>query len=104
MIFKSISLYNFRQFKDIEINFSNDPIRNVTFVTGENTSGKSTLIKAFLWCLYRDNNFEDDALLSNVTSLSLVPGKEAVVKVEIKLEHDNKEYLISTSETYYIDK
>ena len=104
MIFKSISLHNFRQFKDILINFSNDPIKNVTFVTGENTSGKSTLIKAFLWCLYRDNSFEDDSLLSNGTKLSLIPGKEAVVKVEIKLEHENKDYLISTSETYYMDK
>jgi DNA sulfur modification protein DndD len=104
MIFKSISLYNFRQFKDVTIEFSNDPFKNVTFVTGEITSGKSTLIKAFLWCLYRDNNFEDDKLLSNVTKVSLAPGKETIVRVEIKLNHDNKDYKISTSETYYMDK
>jgi DNA sulfur modification protein DndD len=104
MIFKSISLYNFRQFKDVTIEFSNDPNQNVTFVTGEITSGKSTLIKAFLWCLYRDNNFEDEQLLSNVTRRSLIPGKEAVVRVEIKLSHDNKDYKISTSLSYFMEK
>jgi len=104
VIFKSISLYNFRQFKDVTIEFSNDTSKNVTFVTGEITSGKSTLIKAFLWCLYRDNNFEDNKLLSNVTKLSLIPGKESVVRVEIKLNHDNKDYVITTSETYYMEK
>ncbi len=104
MIFKSIELTNFRQFKSSKIIFSTDPKRNVTFVTGEITSGKSTLIKAFLWCLYRDVLFEDKVLLSQLERDSMTPGKDKQIKVELNLEHNDYKYRIITTETYYIDK
>jgi len=104
MIFNSIELTNFRQFKNIKIDFSKDPLKNVTFITGEITSGKSTLIKSFLWCLYRDVMFDDKILLSQVERDIMVPGKDRQVKVEIDLEHNHYVYRITTSESYFIDK
>ena len=46
MIFKSITLNNFRQYKGKQvIEFSTDPEKNVTVIVGVNTSGKTTLIQ-----------------------------------------------------------
>lgn len=53
MIIKSIALNNFRQYKGAQapILFSTDKEKNVTVILGVNTSGKTTLIQAFEWCL-----------------------------------------------------
>jgi len=48
MILKSISLKNFRKFKDVFIEFPD----GVTGVVGLNGVGKSTLFEAFAWVLY----------------------------------------------------
>lgn len=48
----SLSLRNFRQFRDAEITFTKDPAKNVTVIHGQNGSGKTTLRNAFLWVLY----------------------------------------------------
>ena len=53
MIIHKLEMYNFRQYIDLqEISFSTDPERNVTVLIGVNTSGKTTIIRAFEWCLY----------------------------------------------------
>ena len=44
MLLKSITLKNFRQFKDITLDFSTDNEKNVTIVIGDNGSGKTTLL------------------------------------------------------------
>ena len=52
MQLKSISLMNFRQFKDLKISFpSSKDGKNVTLIFGDNGSGKTTLANAFIWCL-----------------------------------------------------
>lgn len=48
----SLSMRNFRQFRDAEITFSTDPEKNVTVIHGQNGSGKTTIRNAFLWVLY----------------------------------------------------
>ncbi|MCX6671815.1 MAG: SMC family ATPase [Euryarchaeota archaeon] len=48
MILKSISLKNFRKFKDVFVEFPD----GVTSVVGLNGVGKSTLFEAFAWVLY----------------------------------------------------
>jgi len=54
----SLSLTNFRQFRDVQIDFAkgND---GVTVVHGQNGSGKTTLLNAFPWILYGDVRFEN---------------------------------------------
>lgn len=48
----SLSMRNFRQFRDAKIAFSTDPSQNVTVIHGQNGSGKTTIRNAFLWVLY----------------------------------------------------
>ena len=58
MEIKSFKLKNFRQFKNIDIEFSQDIEKPFTIITGGNTYGKTTLVKAFLWCLYGQKDYE----------------------------------------------
>lgn len=103
MIIKKISLYNFRQFKDLQtIDFSNDPENNITLILGNNTSGKTTLLQAFLWCFYGKANFKSkDALINaHVAQLILASNEPDEVRVSIELEHQNIEYYITRTLRY----
>lgn len=47
MILSKFSLINFRQFKNVELEFSQDPDKPFTIITGGNTYGKQHLLKRF---------------------------------------------------------
>ena len=65
MLIKKLILHNFRQYIGTqEIEFSTDSERNVTVLIGVNTSGKTTLVRAFEWILYNKNEFDDKVLLN----------------------------------------
>ena len=96
MIIKSIRLNNFRQFKDEHlIEFSTDKEKNVSVILGSNTCGKTTIVGAFIWCLYGENTLkEPKQLLNNVVANSLQSYSSKEVSVEVVLTHDNKDYII----------
>ena len=65
MILHKLEMYNFRQYIGKQnVEFSADPEKNVTVLIGVNTSGKTTIVRAFEWCLYGKNGFEDQVLLN----------------------------------------
>lgn len=94
MIFKKMNLHNFRQFKgDTEIKFSTDPIKNVTVILGDNTSGKTTLMQAFNWCLYNQVNLENpDEIITNEVIKKIDIGENTKVEVSLEFEHLKKTY------------
>ena len=100
MLIKSIEFKNFRQFKDSRFSFSIDPKKNVTVILGDNTHGKTTIVRGFLWCLYRDNQFVDKTLLNEDIAGALIPGRSSDVKVMVEIEHGDYDYIITTKETY----
>ena len=57
MLVKKIVLKNFRQYIDTTIEFSTDPVKNITIVKGDNGTGKTTLAQAFQWVLYGKTAF-----------------------------------------------
>lgn len=97
-----ITLTNFRQYKQADIEFSKDPNRNITVILGENGYGKTTLIRAFIWCLYPTTNigFDNKVLLNSEVSDGMAINQEKEVKVKIELEHAGCNYVIITKETY----
>lgn len=100
MIIKKIKLSNFRNFKNCEIDFSCDKEKKFTIILGNNTYGKTTLIKSFVWCLYRLNLFSDKVLLnSDISEFMRVNNLENTI-VELELEHNDIQYRITTKETY----
>jgi len=101
MIINSIELYNFRQYKGKQtIQFSTDKERNVTAIIGKNTSGKTTLVQAFNWCLYEKSNFKNSELLNAEIKHDLHPGREAYIHIIIKLTHEGNVYSIKRSKNF----
>ena len=45
---------NFRLLRDLELEFSSDPNKNLTVIRAANESGKTTLLHALQWALYGD--------------------------------------------------
>jgi len=105
MIIKSIEIKNFRQFKNKQkIEFSVSQNENITLILGNNTSGKTTLLQSFLWCLYGDANFKSkDALLNSIAAYEmLASGQDDEVKVSIELEHHGMIYYITRFLTHSV--
>ena len=104
MLLKSLKLKDFRQFKgEQSISFSTDPDHNVTVILGANGSGKTTLAQAFTWCLYGDTDFSDKAVLCKATLIGMRPNSEETVRVELVLEHNDREYLCIREQKYSKD-
>lgn len=105
MLLKSIKMLNFRQFKGKQnIEFSNDSQRNVTVILGNNTTGKTTLLQAFNWCLYGFADFESkDFLINKDVAFEMGVNDIENVEVELNLIHDNTEYYISRTQEYHCD-
>ena len=94
MLFKSLMLKNFRQFKgETNVEFACDSFKNVTVILGNNTFGKTTLLQAFNWCLYEKADFRDNpdfllnrdlemAMRDKVTSIELAENKNMFAIME----------------------
>lgn len=101
MLIRKIILHNFRQYIGTqEIEFSTDPDKNVTVLIGDNTAGKTTLIRAFEWILYNKNEFTDKVLLNKNVADNMQVGETQAVRGTIILEHNGKEYEIIRKQVY----
>lgn len=95
MLIKQIALKNFRQYKDLQVvEFSRDKEKNVTVILGDNTSGKTTLIQAFNWCLYGTTSFKTRELVNSETLQEMGLFSSVEVAVEVELQHEDKLYVI----------
>ena len=52
MILDKVSIKNYRQYRDVEIDFAKKSNQNFTIIQGNNGTGKTTLLNALTWCLY----------------------------------------------------
>lgn len=95
-----IKLENFRQFKDVKIDFSTDDEKNVTMIMGNNGSGKTTLAQAFTWCLYGETSFLIKDLLNKEKERELDNYLSTYIKVKIGLEHSDKKYVIERKQAW----
>jgi len=105
VLLKSIKLNNFRQYRgNQKIVFSSDQKKNVTVILGDNTSGKTTLVQAFNWALYGTSTFKtQDFLLNLDVSREMILGDSQTVEVEICLNHDSTDYIITREQNYVCD-
>ena len=100
MLIKRIILKNFRNFKNVDVTFSTDEDKKFTIILGENTNGKTTFVRAFVWCLYRINLFDDKNVLNKEIATSMKPNESTKVSVELELEHQNYKYKITTKQEF----
>ncbi len=105
MKIKQIELYNFRQYKGKHIiKFSCDNDKNVTVLVGENNSGKTTFIRAFEWCLYETNEWQDKALLNKDVVSEMDVGATEEVYVTLNIEINEAVYIIKRTQKYTCTK
>ena len=100
MEIKSFKLKNFRQFKNVDLEFSQDTEKPFTIITGGNTYGKTTLVISFLWCMYGQKPFDDKNLLNKEVFDAMKIGDVQEVKAVLELDHNQFSYKITTRETY----
>ena len=101
MLIKRLFLKNFRQYIGEQvIEFSTDREKNVTVLIGVNTSGKTTLIRAFEWILYNKNEFDDKNLLNKNVADGMQMGETQAVRGTLVIEHEGKEYEITREQIY----
>ncbi len=101
MIIQNIEMYNFRQYVGKQkIVFSTDKEKNVTVLIGVNTSGKTTIVRAFEWCLYGKNSFEDPVLLNSDVRSNMYAGDTQTTYVSVCFLHGDRQYELKRSYTY----
>ena len=98
MILNKVSIKNYRQYRDVEIEFAKDPKKNFTIIKGNNGTGKTTLLNALTWCLYGSeiHSYGQYTSMSicNNKSINLADDDESIdVSVEIEFLNDEGESL-----------
>ncbi len=96
MLLKELTMQNFRQYKDKEtIKFSTKETANITLIKGDNTSGKTTILQAFLWCFYGTARFKSRARIFNEeNAFNMVNGERKDIEVKVELEHGDIDYIM----------
>lgn len=97
MKIKKLKLRNFRQFMEIDIDFSTDKNKNVTVIIAENSTGKTTLMQSIKWCLYGDDETDLDnknRLLNQYVQETSNLEKENL-SVQVVIEEEGIDYTIT---------
>lgn len=84
---------NFRQYRDVKIEFARSTKKNFTVVQGVNGAGKTNILNAVTWCLYGtelhvDAKYEGLPIV-NTTTLHENEGKASEVRVEVQFEQSD---------------
>lgn len=99
MIIKSLTLENFRQFRDVQtITFSTDEKKKSTLVIAKNHTGKTTIIESFSWILYGKTSLT--SVLNSSIKDSLGAGETTTVSGSISLVHSKREYIVSRTQNF----
>ena len=107
MKLEKISIKNYRQYRDVEIEFDTNPDTNFTIIKGNNGTGKTTLLNAFTWCLYgkeiHSYGHKAGMELCNNKSVTLAePNEDITVSVTINLvDENNRPYIFERSLDFY---
>ena len=102
MILRKLKINNFRQVHGSnEVRFASGERGNLTVILGENASGKTTLLNAFVWCLYGRVEMENptDTLCHRAAEEAAV-GDTLAAEVSLIFEHDNHTYVATRHSTY----
>ncbi len=88
-----IKLQNYRQYRDVEVDFSNSS-KDLHLLIGDNAQGKSNLLNAINWCLYSSEpHLTNQTRALPVVNLDLLKeesyNENQLVKVEVEVEDDD---------------
>jgi len=109
MRIEKIKLENYRQYRDIELSFKQTPENDLHIIIGKNGMGKTNLLNAINWCLYKEephlSKDSEQLPLLNIKRIAESDSGKRKVSVELWIQVDNKQRLIfSRREYYYVYK
>lgn len=80
---------NFRLLREVELEFSTDPKRNLTVIRAANDSGKTTVLLGLQWALYGDRALPNrgKAFRLHPIDWSTNDGPQAVISATVDYEH-----------------
>ena len=89
MILNKVSIRNYRQYRNVDIDFAQGDGKNFTIIKGNNGTGKTTLLNCLSWCLYGSeiHDYKDDSsmdICNNKTANLAVIGDKIKVSVELE--------------------
>lgn len=98
MILKKVKIQNYRQYRDMEVEFASDTQKNFTIIKGNNGTGKTTLLNALTWCLYGSEihsygQYTGLTLCNNKAANLAEDGEEIDVSVEMEFIDDKNKLL-----------
>ena len=106
MRFSSVKIRNYRQYREVDIEFAKTTDFDMHAIIATNGAGKTNLLNAVNWCLYGDEphlqNKNEALTICNLGAIAEADelGEEnCVVTVTINAEHGDKEYVFERTQT-----
>ncbi len=87
MKINNITMKNFRQYKDVTINFLSPKEYNLHSIIGQNGTGKTNLLNAINWCLYETEPHLGlkNGILPTCNTSSITNNKKSIVSVSLEV-------------------
>jgi len=109
MRIERIDLQNYRQFRNVSINFGSSTKEDLHVIVADNATGKTNLLNAINWCLYGDEPHlsKDSQQLPRLNLNSLLQadeGTKVTVSVEVLTETEGNRITFKRSEDYVVHK
>jgi len=106
MRIESIKLFNYRQFKELCINFKKQKENDLHILIGKNGTGKTNLLNAINWCLYgEESHLSKKSKLLPILNLNSIdetePDKDIKVCVEVQFNTGGNKYIVFTRKSVY---
>jgi DNA sulfur modification protein DndD len=100
-----LHMKNFRQYRDVKVDFSRSPFDNFIVIQGINGAGKTNILNAITWCLFGKELHTKSkyAGLPIVSTSALDENKNGIVELSVEMQFigDNgKKILFSRSASY----
>ena len=86
---KKIHIENFKKFNVFDIEFG-----NVTKVSGQNAVGKTSIVDAFMWCVFDKNSRGETKFQIRQLDCNGNPIDHVEIKVIVTLEVDGREVVL----------
>ena len=88
----SASFSNFRLLRDLDVEFSTDPEKNVTVIRAENETGKTTMLTAIQWALYGEDALPNKGAGFRLHPLDWNASENKRVPITVTVEFELIEY------------
>lgn len=108
--FTKIELENYRQYKNVSLNFSKENDSNLHVLKAKNGTGKTTFINSITWCLYGEEKYISDADKAlNLPNEKVIESTEengtvnVAARITLKDDESNKIIVFSREQRYRVN-